>query len=1576
MKLANRVLAMLLAFALVLGFSGTEVLAAEWGNYLPEENWTETGVAEHVHNEGGWKCTKADDERVLICTLDEHTHDADCYAAVDPEAAPELICTQEEVEGHKHVETCYEETVDYTCGLEETEGHEHMDECYGEPTLICELPETEGHTHTDECNTTESTLTCEIPENHVHTVDCYILDENMGMEMEIDGQTYLVGPMICEIEENHEHSDACYEETTTQNCGLDESEGHTHSDECYGEPELICELPETEGHTHTDECKHVEKVLICEEEETEGHTHTDECYAKIEVPVLLCKEEETIGHTHSDSCYIEKLVLVCELEETGDIVHVENNVVDMEAPPVEEGHKHNSKCYELQRIPVCGLDEKPAHMHTEACYLNGLMPELICEDEVHVHSNECYAVIKGEWTCVEPAPEPEEWEKPQGDIAMIAGNAILLGDPNRTVTVQNSGTITLTGEWQGNIIVNGGANVTIQGSGTINAAGRNASAIRIKGGATVVINGDVTIKGGIGTDMTSPEMEPRDDHTFKVGGGVYVENGTLKLMNGTITENTAQRGGGIFINSGANLTMTGGTVTSNKTVDKNSDEFTGGGSNLAGEGGGIFVLGKATISGGYITNNACQSSTDLGGGGLYVNNNGIATLINVKVTGNTADGFGGGIAGCCHGEMSLVATDGVALYENTARATRMTTDKVGANAAEVIDEHTKASNDGFDGINTSDYYTAGSSIISNYMSGGGSARYSAKYGDQAAVQLDDNQVVKKEKTRVGLVANPTEESKDKVPAGVTISRNTSTVHGGGIGCNGGLYFGSAGNTTVETNVLNLELTARKILKSGKKPAANQFTFELVTKDDALIATAKNDEDGNIKFSISQFADIADEIGSNNELTLYLKEKTGTDPNPNMQYDKSIYQIDLTLNKKSESQKVELGHTTESNKFEKISVTYRNNIYSVDSMKIYKIQNGFGESIGQLVLEPGQVTFINNDITTINWQPIVKKTMDKHGNDIPAEHRKNFTFTLEQVPSIDNEANETIVLPETQHVYVSYPYNDNVQTFAGVTFSEPGVYHFMIKEEKPEEDITGYTYDPSVYNITVSVLDHGQGQLQKLVSVVESATSGRFTASAYYEKPIEDGYEFEFKNDYQPKPVQIDLVAHKTVVDEKKTGTVLTPTFTFSLEEETGSSSNGRFSSADVLQTKDLKWDAESDGIVNFDPIYLDKAGTYKYHIREVAGDAAGFTYDSTVYFVTVVVTDNNGTLEATVDYGNGAKCAEFTNRYNPGKASYQPKVTKTLVGQPIPTAKTFQFELSWNMNKNEKYSMDAHQTIEITQQPGETSKSAVFEELEYDRPGEYEYTIREVKPENAETEYHGFGFDDTVWNLKVVVVDDGGKLKVESATYTAGETKSTEKAAFENTYEVDATEVTLTVLKKVDTANKAKQLSADTDFTFKLEEVLGTDESGRFESCETIETVTLTIPANDPNKLQNTVSFAPVPLNRAGEYRFKITEVKGTATGFTYDDTTWYAIVMVEDHNGRLEVVSTQYVVKTNGQVETKNAVFVNKYNPEMTSFGSVRKYNGIIVAIEGPRWLLLCASPICTLKKARTIACNLLLDD
>ncbi|GHV43593.1 hypothetical protein AGMMS49546_25630 [Spirochaetia bacterium] len=111
------------------------------------------------------------------------------------------------------------------------------------------------------------------------------------------------------------------------------------------------------------------------------------------------------------------------------------------------------------------------------------------------------------------------------------------------------------------------------GGGTLNAASSGKGVLRIENSNKVTLGANLTLTGGTATSNS--------------GGGVNVANGTFTMSGGTISGNTAQLGGGVNVANGI-FTMSGGTVSGN-TADG---------------GGGVSVdSGTFTKTGGTIYGN-------------------------------------------------------------------------------------------------------------------------------------------------------------------------------------------------------------------------------------------------------------------------------------------------------------------------------------------------------------------------------------------------------------------------------------------------------------------------------------------------------------------------------------------------------------------------------------------------------------------------------------------------------------------------------------------------------------------------------------------------------------------------------------------------------------------------------------------------------------------------------------------------------------------------------------------------------------------------------------------------------------
>ena len=197
-------------------------------------------------------------------------------------------------------------------------------------------------------------------------------------------------------------------------------------------------------------------------------------------------------------------------------------------------------------------------------------------------------------------------------------------------------------------------------------------------------------------------------------------------------------------------------------------------------------------------------------------------------------------------------------------------------------------------------------------------------------------------------------------------------------------------------------------------------------------------------------------------------------------------------------------------------------------------------------------------------------------------------------------------------------------FPALTFSQPGVYTYALAEVDGE--LGGVTYDTSVYNVTATVTDNGDGTL----SVAWDATKDGVAIES-------DGVVFT--NTYKANHTSLSFAAAKLLSGRD----IVEGEFAFELVED------GRV----IATAKNEAPDSRGIAQVFFKEIAYSEAGEHDYTIREVKGDAEGVTYDETEFTYHVVVSDP----------GDGQLVVEWTEGEN-GAPVF--KNTYTKPGEPTP----------------------------------------------------------------------------------------------------------------------------------------------------------------------------------------------------------------------------------------------------------------------------------------------------------------------
>ena len=519
----------------------------------------------------------------------------------------------------------------------------------------------------------------------------------------------------------------------------------------------------------------------------------------------------------------------------------------------------------------------------------------------------------------------------KGTLELQSG--VLQGTGGKHIVYVDGGTLDVKGGY----IVGGGSEGTPGGGiyingGTVNIQGGVVAANRGRSGGGIFVNsGELNISSGAvaGNEV----FKGHEDN----GGGIYVNNsGTLNLSGGYVTNNSkdcvceicqgdkgnTHGGGGIALANGSTMEMTGGYVTGNYSSLAGGGIYAGfyegaGGVNFSmtggtiasncaelGEGGGLRIGGgtkgviRADGADGkvYITNNHTLTMDDWGGGGIFVQQGGLLSVMDALITDNSAGGFGGGVGACPTGETLIVNKDGAAIYDNRASGKNMSEGGNGKHYDSSVAEASPV----FMANGFRDYFCVRAkegannyiSLVTGLMAGGGAANWKGSC-DEQPVKIGRTGYAAA-KYLFGLVANPDESAKNSAVADakVMITGNSSGVHGGGIMTNGGLILGDPDGTVV-TATPELDIIGTKaLLKDGvAQDSGRDFTFQLTDDTGKLLGTATSDA-ATGQFTISP----AVAYSEAETCTYYLTEVN--EGKPGVNYDKTKHKIQVTIEEKT------------------------------------------------------------------------------------------------------------------------------------------------------------------------------------------------------------------------------------------------------------------------------------------------------------------------------------------------------------------------------------------------------------------------------------------------------------------------------------------------------------------------------------------------------------------------------------------------------------------------------------------------------------------------------------------------------
>lgn len=431
---------------------------------------------------------------------------------------------------------------------------------------------------------------------------------------------------------------------------------------------------------------------------------------------------------------------------------------------------------------------------------------------------------------------------------------------------------------------------------------------------------------------------------------------------------------------------------------------------------------------------------------------------------------------------------------------------------------------------------------------------------------------------------------------------------------------------------------------------------------------------------------------------------------------------------------------------------------------------------------------------------------------------------------------------------------------------------------------GMVYDNHTLTYTVTVTDGGNGALNAKAIVTSASGSDTFT------------------NTYQPAATGLALGAQKSYV-KKDDNTPIVPKdgeFTFDVYE-------GKMTAEQLAGAKPVRTATNgADGSVNFDAFSYAKPGTYEYTIVERKGDLAYVTYDDAVHHAAVTVTDNAGTLQASVVYdGTDAAKPTFTNAY---------KARATDSGAIALTKSVDVHDGSYQLKAGDfAFELMGSDGSVIQTQKNDAKGKVYFNELTFDHAGTFPFTVREVQPTDGAPGVPGVTYTGKTYTLTYVVKDNNdGKLVVESSTVKPSE--GTENGVtpntmtFANSYQPGQTSYQISGTKVLENADPATtRTPADGEFTFALIDVATGQEIDR------------------TTNVGNAFTFKAISYTATGSHAYQVKEVAGHDGTITYSDAVLDVTVNVTDDGGSGQLTAT-------ASKAAADLTFTNTYTPTATT--------------------------------------------
>ena len=317
----------------------------------------------------------------------------------------------------------------------------------------------------------------------------------------------------------------------------------------------------------------------------------------------------------------------------------------------------------------------------------------------------------------------------------------------------------------------------------------------------------------------------------------------------------------------------------------------------------------------------------------------------------------------------------------------------------------------------------------------------------------------------------------------------------------------------------------------------------------------------------------------------------------------------------------------------------------------------------------------------------------------------------------------------------------------VKYTKAGKHTYTLREAKGGTTSKGITYSDAKYTIETTITDNGDGTL-------------------HAEHVLKDATAATFENSYSVTPLETELdFGLSKAIDGRDWTDADEFSFTITAPEGTPL--------PDPATVTVSKKNADDNGIaaIKYGKIRFTAAGTYKYEIRENAGNAAGMTYDSHVATAEVTVTeDGEGKLTANVTKKENGR---FTNTYRTEldyAAAGGLKLSKTLSGRPM-TEGQFTFTVT-PADEASANALGLHEGANNFQSPAAAEGTVGLINIlagskvkftQADAGKTFKYTVAEKNDAKP-----GYTYDDAERTVTIAIADDGAGTLTATTTISGG----------------------------------------------------------------------------------------------------------------------------------------------------------------------------------------------------------------